>query len=80
MTRNNDARRDAARRDHGDPYEYHPLRIDASTSRATATVMLTVRAEFTGWELARVLRFPDGTRQITLRRKRSSRPVPAVSV
>ena len=33
--------------------------------------MLAVRAEFAGWELARVLRFPDGSRRVWLRRRRS---------
>ena len=63
-----------------DDYEYRPLRIDAGTSRSAAAVMLSVRAEFTGWELARVLRFPDGSRWVTLRRKRSAGPVPALSL
>jgi hypothetical protein len=63
-----------------DDYEYRPLRIDSSTSRSAAAVMLSVRAEFTGWELARVLRFPDGSRRVTLRRKRSAGPVPALSL
>lgn len=66
--------------DSTDDYEYRPLRIDPSTSRASAAVMLSVRAEFTGWELARVLRFPDGSRRVTLRRKRSAGPVPALSL
>lgn len=63
-----------------DDYDYSPLRIDGGTSRAAAAVMLSVRAEFTGWELARVLRFPDGSRRVTLRRKRGAAPFPAVSV
>ena len=33
--------------------------------------MLSLRAEFAGWELARVLRFPDGSRRVWLRRRRS---------
>lgn len=63
-----------------DNYEYFPLRIDPTTSRASAAVMLSVRAEFTGWELARVLRFSDGTRRVTLRRRRTAGPVPAVTL
>jgi hypothetical protein len=38
--------------------------------------MLAIRAEFAGWELARVLRFPDGTRRVWLRRKRSPALLP----
>jgi hypothetical protein len=63
-----------------DPYEYQPLRIDATTSRGAATAMLAVRAEFTGWELARVLKFSDGTRRVMLRRKRSHGPLPALTL
>ena len=37
---------------------------------------LSLHAEFGGWELARVLRYVDGTRQVTLRRKRRPTPVP----
>jgi len=40
-------------------------------SRAAAATMLAVRAEFAGWELARVLGFPDGSRRVWLRRRRS---------
>lgn len=52
-------------------FDYRPLRIDATVSRAAAATMLAVRAEFAGWELARVLRFPDGSRRVWLRRRRS---------
>ncbi|TKV60786.1 hypothetical protein FDO65_03695 [Nakamurella flava] len=54
-----------------DDFEYRPLRIDPSMSRAAAATMLAVRAEFSGWELARVLKYSDGTRRVWLRRKRS---------
>ena len=52
-------------------FEYQGLRIDANTSRSTAATMLSLRAEFAGWELDRVLCFEDGTRRVWLRRKRS---------
>ncbi len=54
-----------------DSFEYQPLRIDAGMSRSAAAAMLSIRAEFSGWELARVLRYSDGRRQVWLRRKRS---------
>ena len=54
-----------------DEFDYRPLRIDATVSRAAAATMLAVRAEFAGWELARVLGFPDGSRRVWLRRRRS---------
>jgi hypothetical protein len=66
--------------DVNDDYEYRPLRIDPTVSRASAAVMLSVRAEFTGWELARVLRYADGSRKVLLRRRRSQGPLPALSL
>jgi hypothetical protein len=59
-----------------DDYDYQPLRIDARVSRSAAATMLAIRAEFSGWELARVLRFPDGSRRVWLRRRRSSALLP----
>jgi hypothetical protein len=66
--------------DVADDYEYRPLRIDPTVSRASAAVMLSVRAEFTGWELARVQRYSDGSRRVLLRRRRSQGPFPALSL
>ncbi|MPZ27675.1 MAG: hypothetical protein GEV12_15015 [Micromonosporaceae bacterium] len=60
-------------------YEYAPLRLPATVDRPTATAQLTVQAEFAGWELARVRLYPDGTRQVMLRRWRSTRPQPGLS-
>jgi hypothetical protein len=61
-------------------YEYAPLRLPANVDRVTATAQLTLQAEFSGWELARVRLFPDGTRQVMLRRRVSAglQPGPAV--
>ena len=59
-----------------DEFEYQPLRIDARVSRSAAASMLAIRAEFSGWELARVLRFPDGSRRVWLRRSRSPALLP----
>jgi hypothetical protein len=59
-----------------DELEYQPVRIDYRVSRSAAASMLAIRAEFAGWELARVLRFPDGTRRVWLRRKRSPALLP----
>jgi hypothetical protein len=60
-------------------YEYAPLRLPANVDRPTATARLTVQAEFAGWELARVKLYPDGTRQVTLRRPRATGPRPGLS-
>jgi hypothetical protein len=60
-------------------YEYAPLRLPANVDRSSATAQLIVQAEFAGWELARVRLFPDGTRQVTLRRQRSAAAQPGLS-
>ena len=63
--------------DGADPdWEYAPLRIPADVSRGNAAAQLSLHAEFGGWELARVVRYVDGTRRVTLRRKRRPGPVP----
>lgn len=60
-------------------YEYAPLRIPSNTDRATAAAQLTIAAEFSGWELARVRLLRDGTRQVILRRRATGGPA-AVTV
>lgn len=57
-------------------WEYAPLRIPAEVGRTIAAAQLSLHAEFGGWELARVVRYMDGTRRVTLRRRRRPRPVP----
>jgi hypothetical protein len=57
-------------------WEYAPLRIPADVSRVNAAAQLSLHAEFGGWELARVLRYVDGSRRVVLRRKRRMTPVP----
>ena len=75
----------AARADDGaDPdWEYAPLRIPPDVTRMTAAAQLSLQAEFGGWELARVVRFTDGSRRVMLRRKRRPGqllPLPNLSV
>ena len=63
--------------DGADPdWEYAPLRIPADVTRGNAAAQLSLHAEFGGWELARVVRYLDGSRRVTLRRKRRTGPVP----
>lgn len=50
-------------------YEFYHLLLPRSASRSTTRRLLTEHAEYGRWELARLRRFPDGTRKITLRRK-----------
>lgn len=64
----------------GMDYEYAPLRIPGNIDRATAAAQLTIAAEFSGWELARVRLLRDGTRQVVLRRHRTGQAPPILSV
>ena len=58
-------------------WEYAPLRIPSDVTRVSAAVRLALHAEYGGWELARVRRYTDGSRQVLLRRKRRAfEPVP----
>jgi len=61
-------------------YEYVPLRLPSNVDRVTAVAQLTIQAEFGGWELARVRLYPDGTRQVMLRRRVSGEGQPALSI
>jgi hypothetical protein len=47
-----------------------------------APPQLSLHAEFGGWELARVVRYTDGTRRVTLRRRRKpgALPLPVLPV
>jgi hypothetical protein len=60
-------------------YEYAPLRIPPNTDTATAQTQLAIQAEFSGWELARLKLFADGTRQVLLRRRRTNPMQPGLS-
>ena len=69
--------------DADDPdWEYAPLRIPSDVTRVNAAVRLALHAEYGGWELARVRKYTDGTRQVLLRRKRrkvdASLPMPGL--
>lgn len=50
-------------------YEFQHLTLPRNTSRGVARQLLTDRAEYGRWELARLRLYPDGSRRITLRRK-----------
>jgi hypothetical protein len=69
--------------DGADPdWEYAPLRIPPDVGRMSAAAQLSLHAEFGGWELDRVVRYMDGTRRVTLRRKRKpgALPLPVLPV
>lgn len=61
-------------------YEYAPLRLPSHVDRMTAAAQLTIQAEFSGWELARVQLFPDGTRRVMLRRPVQNKAAPGLSL
>lgn len=50
-------------------YEFRHLQLPRDTSRSATRRLLAEHAEYGRWELARLRRFPDGTRKVTLRRK-----------
>ncbi|WP_019819712.1 DUF5703 family protein [Saccharomonospora saliphila] len=52
-------------------WEYRRVQLPPGMSRISATVQLSIQAEFSGWELSRVRLYSDGTRQVWLRRRRS---------
>ncbi|MGH8793368.1 MAG: DUF5703 family protein [Stackebrandtia sp.] len=60
-------------------YDYAPLRLPSATDPVAAQAQLSVAAEYGGWELARVLRYADGRRKVTLRRRSSGRLLPGLS-
>ncbi|NED97577.1 hypothetical protein G1H11_19960 [Phytoactinopolyspora alkaliphila] len=50
-------------------YEFWHLFLPRDTSRGAARRLLAEHAEYGRWELARLRRYPDGTRKVTLRRR-----------
>jgi hypothetical protein len=60
-------------------YETALLRLPPHVDRMTAAVQLAIAAEYSGWELARVQLFRDGTRRVELRRRRSTPSLPALT-
>jgi hypothetical protein len=50
-------------------YEFHHLQLPRTLSRRVVRQLLVDRAEYGGWELARVRLYTDGRRKVTLRRR-----------
>lgn len=61
-------------------WEYRPVQLSGDVSRLTAAVRLAIHAEFGGWELSRVRLYPGGVRKVVLRRRRTHRMLPELSV
>ncbi len=49
-------------------YEFQRFSLPRTISRSAVRRMLTDRAEYGGWELARLRLYPDGSRKVELRR------------
>ncbi|KJF23029.1 hypothetical protein CJ178_06310 [Rhodococcus sp. ACPA4] len=54
-----------------DVFDYLPLQLPPHVSRVTASMRLAISAEFGGWELSQVRLYPDGSRRVLLRRKKT---------
>jgi uncharacterized protein DUF5703 len=50
-------------------YELQQFELSRTESRGAVRRLLTEHAEYGGWELARLRRYPDGTRRVWLRRR-----------
>lgn len=50
-------------------YEYRAVHIPAGSSRSATRELLSIHAEYGGWELARHVLWSDGRRAVTVRRR-----------
>ena len=50
-------------------YEYRAVQIPAGATREAARDMLSIHAEYGGWELANHTIWADGRRRVTVRRR-----------
>jgi hypothetical protein len=64
--------------DLSDEYEWVPLRLPPDVTRLSASIRLSIEAEYRGWELTRVRLYTDGSRRVLLRRKKTSADRPAI--
>jgi Family of unknown function (DUF5703) len=58
--------------DLSDDYEWVPLRLPPDVTRVSASIRLSIEAEYRGWELTRVRLYTDGSRRVLLRRRKST--------
>jgi Family of unknown function (DUF5703) len=58
--------------DLSDEYEWVPLRLPPDVTRLSASIRLSIEAEYRGWELTKVRLYTDGSRRVLLRRKKSA--------
>ncbi|MBO0812955.1 MAG: hypothetical protein J2P23_13045 [Microlunatus sp.] len=50
-------------------YQISKVRLSRDLSRGAVRKLLTDHAEYGGWELTRLRRYRDGTREVWIRRK-----------
>jgi hypothetical protein len=53
----------------GVEYQIHRVRLNRELSRRDVRQLLSDHAEYGGWELDRLRRYRDGTRDVWIRRK-----------
>jgi Family of unknown function (DUF5703) len=58
--------------DLSDDYEWVPLRLPPDVTRLSASIRLSIEAEYRGWELTKVRLYTDGSRRVLLRRKKTA--------
>jgi hypothetical protein len=58
--------------DLSDEYEWVPLRLPPDVTRLSASIRLSIEAEYRGWELTKVRLYTDGSRRVLLRRKKTA--------
>ncbi|WP_193047603.1 DUF5703 family protein [Mycolicibacterium baixiangningiae] len=55
-----------------DDWEWVPLRLPPDVTRISASIRLSIEAEYRGWELTRVRAYTDGSRRVLLRRRKTA--------
>ncbi|MCV7268624.1 DUF5703 family protein [Mycolicibacterium doricum] len=55
-----------------DEWEWAPLRLPPDVTRISASIRLSIEAEYRGWELTRVRAYTDGSRRVLLRRRKAA--------
>jgi hypothetical protein len=58
-----------------DEWEWVPLRLPPDVTRISASIRLSIEAEYRGWELTRVRAYTDGSRRVLLRRRKTASTV-----
>lgn len=62
--------------DLSEEYDWVPLRLPPDVTRISASIRLSIEAEYRGWELTRVRAYTDGSRRVLLRRRKSAATMP----